>query len=99
MCRMYTKCYVQDVTWWSEDMFFFYLQVVKITFYEGLQKVSENKIHILKPLCNFLFIKYVFIWTKMFVQTFLKKWEMASLRSWMNFPSSVSSSETPMSIY
>lgn len=40
---------------------FFYLQVVKITFYEGLQKVSENKIHILKPLCNFLFIKYVFI--------------------------------------
>lgn len=41
--------------------FFFYLQVVKITFYEGLQKVSENKIHILKPLCNFLFIKYVFI--------------------------------------
>ena len=41
----------------------FYFRVVKIIFYERAQRVSkilflprENKIHIFKPPCNFLFI-------------------------------------------
>ena len=41
----------------------FYFRVVKTIFYERAQRVSkilfltrENKIHIFKPLCNFLFI-------------------------------------------
>ena len=44
----------------------FYFRVVKTIFYERAQRVSkilflkrENKIHIFKPPCNFLFI----IWT------------------------------------
>ena len=52
-------------------------------------------IHVLKPLYNFLFLKYI---DRMFMQTSLKKWELASLRSWTNFPSAVSFTKSPMSI-
>ena len=47
----------------AERRYEFYFQVVKAIFYERAERVSkilflprENKIHIFKPLCNFLFI-------------------------------------------
>ena len=54
--------YIEDITRRREDMDF-YFRVVKTIFYERAQRVSkilfltqENKIHIFKSPCNFLFI-------------------------------------------
>ena len=52
--------YLEDIT---RRRYEFYFRVVKTIFYERVQRVSkilfltrENKIHIFKPPCNFLFI-------------------------------------------